>query len=38
MSAIKDHVTMKGTKLSISMKHFESAFDKVKRKSPQIRA
>ncbi|HJS83171.1 MAG TPA: AAA family ATPase, partial [Nitrososphaera sp.] len=26
MTAIKDHVAMKGTKLAISMKHFESAF------------
>jgi transitional endoplasmic reticulum ATPase len=37
MTAIKDHVAMKGTKLAISMKHFESAFDKVKRKSPRIK-
>jgi transitional endoplasmic reticulum ATPase len=37
MTAIKDHVTMKGVKLTISMKHFESAFDKVKRKSPRIK-
>jgi transitional endoplasmic reticulum ATPase len=37
MTAIKDHIVMKGTKLAISMKHFESAFDKVKRKSPPMR-
>jgi transitional endoplasmic reticulum ATPase len=37
MTAIKDHVAMKGTKLAISMKHFEGAFDKVKRKSPRIK-
>ena len=32
MTAIKDHVNMKGSKLKISMKHFEGAFDKVKPK------
>jgi transitional endoplasmic reticulum ATPase len=32
MTAIKEHVTQKGSKLKISMKHFESAFGKIKTK------
>ena len=32
MTAIKEHVEKKGTKLKISMKHFEGAFDKVRAK------
>jgi transitional endoplasmic reticulum ATPase len=30
MTAIKEHVNQKGTKLRISMKHFECAFNKIK--------
>lgn len=33
MSAIKEHVRQKGGKLKISMKHFESALNKIKAKS-----
>ena len=34
MSAIKEHVSQrKGTRLRISMKHFESALNKIKKKS-----
>ena len=33
MTAIREHVVKKGPKLKISMKHFESAFDKVRTKS-----
>jgi transitional endoplasmic reticulum ATPase len=32
MAAIKDHVRNKGDKLKISMRHFEGALNKVKRK------
>jgi len=30
ITAIKEHVEKKGTKLKVSMKHFEGAFDKVR--------
>jgi transitional endoplasmic reticulum ATPase len=33
MTAIKEHVNRKGTKLKISMKHFENAFNKIRTKS-----
>jgi transitional endoplasmic reticulum ATPase len=33
MSAIKEHVTQKGSKLKISMKHFEGAFSKIRPKN-----
>lgn len=33
MTAIREHVVKKGPKLKISMKHFESALDKVRTKS-----
>jgi transitional endoplasmic reticulum ATPase len=33
MTAIKEHVRQKGSKLKISMKHFETALDKINRKS-----
>ena len=32
MTAIKEHVRQKGSKLKISMKHFEAAFDKVRKR------
>ncbi len=32
MTAIKEHVRQKGDKLEISMRHFETALEKVKRK------
>jgi transitional endoplasmic reticulum ATPase len=38
MTAIKEHVANKSAKLLISMKHFEGAFDKVRRKTPSISA
>jgi transitional endoplasmic reticulum ATPase len=33
MSAIKEHVNKKGSKLKISMKHFEGAFSKIRTKN-----
>lgn len=33
MTAIKDHVSKKGDKLKISMKHFDAALDKIKGKN-----
>ena len=35
MTAIKEHVGKKGTKLKVSMNHFKSAFDKINRKHSQ---
>lgn len=35
MTAIKEHVGKKGTKLKVSMNHFKSAFDKISRKHSQ---
>lgn len=32
MTAIKDHVKLKGSKLKVSMKHFESALNKIRTK------
>lgn len=32
MTAIKDHVNLKGSKLKVSMKHFESALNKIRTK------
>jgi transitional endoplasmic reticulum ATPase len=34
MTAIKEYVNQKGTKLKVLMKHFESAFDKVRTRTP----
>jgi transitional endoplasmic reticulum ATPase len=36
MTAIREHVVKKGSKLKISMKHFEGAFDKVRTKSAHM--
>jgi SpoVK/Ycf46/Vps4 family AAA+-type ATPase len=37
MSAIKEHVRQKnGSKLRISMKHFETAFNKIKKSGNRI--
>jgi transitional endoplasmic reticulum ATPase len=33
MTAIKEHVRQKGNKLDISMRHFETALEKIKRKN-----
>jgi len=33
MTAIKEHVNLKGSKLKISMKHFEGAFSKIRTKN-----
>ena len=36
MTAIKEHVKQKGTKLKISMKHFEGAFGKIRTKNASV--
>jgi transitional endoplasmic reticulum ATPase len=38
MTAIKEHVRQNGSKLKISMKHFETALDKINRKSSNNKA
>ncbi len=36
MTAIKEHVNQKGSKLKVSMKHFEGAFDKIRTKTSSL--